>query len=63
MVLKHFRVVLVSPSDVQAERNALRPVIDIVNRMLRVGNDQVYLEPVQWETDAYQECTQKGQTH
>lgn len=41
MVLKHFRVVLVSPSDVQAERNALRPVIDIVNRMLRVGNDQV----------------------
>ena len=44
---------MVSPSDVQAERNALRPVIDNVKQMLRDGNYQTDFDLLRWETDAY----------
>lgn len=46
------RVVLASPGDVQAERDAVQPVIDELNR----GIADVYdlrLEVYRWETDAY----------
>ena len=46
------RVVVASPSDVQAERNALPTVIEELNNSVARDRD-LHLELVRWETDAY----------
>jgi hypothetical protein len=48
-----FRVVLASPSDVEAERGEAGPVIDSINQMLRDADFPAFLELWRWETDAY----------
>jgi len=48
-----FRVVLASPSDVQAERDAAAKVIDTANQILRGPNFRAIIELVRWETDAH----------
>lgn len=46
------RVVMASPSDVAQERAAFPGIVDEVNR--EVASERgLYLEPYQWETDAY----------
>ena len=52
MLTELFRVVLASPSDVQAERDVAGPVIDSLNRMLLGGGFRAALRLVRWETDA-----------
>jgi hypothetical protein len=47
------RVVLASPSDVQAERVAAASVIDSLNKMLPDSGFPGSLRLVRWETDAY----------
>lgn len=49
---KIFRVVLASPSDVQAERNLVQPVLDDLNSMLRTTGCPIHLALWRWETDA-----------
>jgi Domain of unknown function (DUF4062) len=46
------RIVVASPSDVQAERNALRAVVEELNNGI-AGDRGVRLELARWETDAY----------
>lgn len=46
------RVIVVSPSDVQAERNVIPEVIDDLNKGL-ADNLGLRLEVLMWETDAY----------
>src|SRR5947209_3075706 len=47
-----FRVVVVSPSDVSAEREALQAVLDSVNRD-SAHEHGLHLDLSSWETDAY----------
>jgi hypothetical protein len=53
MLTELFRVVLASPSDVQAERDAAGSVIESLNGMLLGGGFPAALRLVRWETDAY----------
>ena len=46
------RVVVASPSDVQAERNALPTVIEELNNSVARDRD-LHLDLARWETDAY----------
>jgi ATP/maltotriose-dependent transcriptional regulator MalT len=46
------RVIVVSPSDVQAERDALPRIIEEINRGV-ARSCGVYLQPWRWETDAF----------
>jgi len=55
-----FRVVLASPSDVQAERDAAGLVINSLNRMLRSSGFSASLRLVRWETDAYPALHDRG---
>jgi len=50
---RHFRIVLASLSDVQAERDAAVSVIDSVNQILRGLDLPAALDLVRWETDAH----------
>jgi hypothetical protein len=52
MLLNSLRIVVASPSDVQAERNALPTVIEELNNGL-ARDRGVRLELARWETDAY----------
>ena len=47
-----FRIVVASPSDVQAERDALPAVLEELNRGL-AATQNLRLELGRWETDAY----------
>jgi hypothetical protein len=47
-----FRIVVASPSDVQAERNALPVVLEELNRGI-AATQKLRLELGRWETDAY----------
>ena len=47
-----FRIVVASPSDVQAERNALPAVLEELNRGI-AATQNLRLELGRWETDAY----------
>ena len=55
-----FRVVLASPSDVQAERDAAGSVIDSLNKMLPDSGFPAFLKLVRWETDAYPGLHDRG---
>ena len=46
------RIVVASPSDVQAERDALRTVLEELNQGI-AGEHGLRLELARWETDAY----------
>jgi tetratricopeptide (TPR) repeat protein len=46
------RVVVASPADVRAEREAVRPVLDKLNRTMAADRG-LRLEPVYWETDSH----------
>ena len=46
------RIVVASPSDVQAERDALRTVLEELNQGI-AGERGLRLELARWETDAY----------
>jgi hypothetical protein len=46
------RIVVASPGDVQAERNALTMVVEELNRGI-AGDRSLRLELGRWETDAY----------
>jgi hypothetical protein len=48
-----FSVVLASPSDVQTEREELKSVVDNINSVMRATGQQVIIELLRWETDAY----------
>lgn len=48
-----FTIVLVSPSDVQAEREEVKSVIGSINNSLRGSKHEVDLQLVHWETDAH----------
>lgn len=55
-----FRVVLASPSDVRAERDAAGEVVDSVNQMLRDADLPAFLELWRWETDVHPGLHAKG---
>ena len=46
-----YKIVIASPSDVQAERKIIVEAIKITNEIFKESN--VFLEPYMWETDAY----------
>src|SRR5919204_6227344 len=50
--VKILRVVVASPGDVQAERDALPAILDELNRGIAAERN-LRLELVRWETDAY----------
>jgi hypothetical protein len=49
--LKHFKVVVASPSDVKSERECLKSVVEFVNRIARQRG--FCLDLYQWETDVH----------
>src|SRR5687768_14632462 len=51
--LKTLKVVLASPGDVTAERDATQPIVDLLNAELRDYGIPFRLELLTWETDAY----------
>jgi hypothetical protein len=55
-----FRIVLASPSDVQAERDVVDKVINLINQFLRAFDPPAILELWRWETDAHPGLHVKG---
>ena len=53
-----YKVVIASPSDVNEERKIVEETIDKVNEYFK--DSSVYLEPRQWETDAYSSFHPEG---